>query len=585
MVAGVPDGPLLTPAFASEVEVYSVALPYAVPSLRLSPQTTDPEATVRIRLRGEWLADEAEEAAGSGLMLPLVVGENRIEIEVTAADGLTMRVVTLVATRAERARLDRTAARQHLFPLFATGGGFRSQLRVSEVVGKGGRCALTLHGSGLDAVRFTAQPRSVLSPLAKTGSEAAGVGIRLEADDDVLLRSISTGELALGYAKLTCDELVAAQLLLTQEGVGGEPIAMAHKGSVRAGRTMAVPPLPTSLRLALALANDGAEPNRCEVESAQHQATVELPPGDMVFRWLDEIIPRSGSGVTVTCEHPAALQSMLMGGAVFTALPGIVLAEAMEAMEEREEREEREEAEETMVVADAAAESLLPLVLDGDGFRSWLMVTSLAEGANRCTLRLSRRGGLTATDFTTGRLVERVGTDGFRIMLAGAGSQALLASFVGDRLDFGHATLACDGPASLHNLVIRTGADGPTGMMVLDSAQPARTLRFRAPSGPQRLGLALSNSGRMAAACQASLTAADGRAVPLINSEAAIRVAARSTSIHYLDELFALPKGFGGGVATLSCDQLIGGVGVPLAGPVFTAVPPVIPGLEPTLEP
>ncbi len=149
----------------------------------------------------------------------------------------------------------------------------------------------------------------------------------------------------------------------------------------------------------------------------------------------------------------------------------------------------------------------------------------------------------------------------------------------GKAFAFGHAALECEGPAALWNLIVLDGPDGPAGMMAPGPAQPAREMRFRAPPAPARLGLAIANGGGARTSCHVALAAADGRAAPPAGFPL-ISVPARATAIRFLDGMFAVPADFAGGAATLRCDHAVGAVAVPVAGAAFTAVPPIIPGLE-----
>ena len=231
-----------------------------------------------------------------------------------------------------------------------------------------------------------------------------------------------------------------------------------------------------------------------------------------------------------------------------------------------------------------ATDALLPLVLDGGGFRSRLMVTNLAAGSNRCELRLS--GGLAGANFaaadSTGvdgpREIAAADGFGFEMVLAGQGAQAALESLGGEISASGHAKLECEGPAALRNLIVLDGADAPAGMMAVGPAQPAREMRFRVPPAPARLALALANGGERTA-CSVSLAAADGASVPL-SGFPLIPVAARDAALRFVDEFFVLPADFAGGAVTLRCDHPVGAVALTRAGPAFTAAPPIIPGLE-----
>ena len=556
----------LAPAFSPEADAYSASLPFAAASALLTPRTAHPDATARVGPPGGPLAAVPADGDG-GVSVPLAVGVNEIVVEVTAADGATRRTVILSITRAAPGPLDDTAAQTHLFPLFADGGGFRSRILIADAGGGRARCGLTLRGAGLDAVRFAAEP---VSALAET---ADGARIRFRRPGgEVALNSAGAGELAFGYAKLDCDGPVAAQLLLSLE-VDGALSVMAHQSPAERGRAFSLPGLPAPLRLGLAFANDGELGNLCVVEAAEGRGVVAVPPGGTAFRLLGEIVALADGGgtgpVAVRCDRPAALLALPLGGSVFTALaPAVVDADgAVDAADV-----------DGAAAGSAGRRPLLPLVLDGGGFRSRLAAVNLAAGANRCELRLSAAGGLSGADFAAaGAGAEGVG--GFTLALAEPSDQASLDSRGGEAPAFGHAALECEGPAALWNLIVLDGPDGPAGMMAPGPAQPAREMRFRAPPAPARLGLAIANGGGARTSCHVALAAADGASVPP-RGFPLIPVPARATAIRFLDELFAVPAGFAGGAATLRCDHPVGAVAVPVAGAAFTAVPPIIPGFE-----
>ena len=264
LASGAAGMPTLSPAFSPDADTYSASLPFAAPSLLLTPQTAHPDATARVGPRGGSLV--AVPADGSGTTVSLAVGENVIVIEVTAGDGITTRTITLTATRAAPGPLDAAAAHSHLFPLFANGGGFRTQIWIAGADGGRGRCELTLHGAGLDAARFAAEPASALATPPPTTPGA--FGIHLDArGGDVVLNSAGAGELVIGHARLDCDEPVSAQLLLTLEA-GGELTAMANQQSAFPARRFLLPALPPPLRLGLAFASeDAARGNLCVLEA------------------------------------------------------------------------------------------------------------------------------------------------------------------------------------------------------------------------------------------------------------------------------------------------------------------------------
>ncbi|MCY4263610.1 MAG: spondin domain-containing protein [Gammaproteobacteria bacterium] len=481
-----------------------------------------------------------------------------------------------------------TAARSHLFPLFADGGGYRSHLLVTDVVGERGRCELTLIGSGVDAVSFTAEPAIAFTTESAT-PQAKGVNLNSQGGE-IMLTSSGAGELTIGYARLECEELAAAQLLITLE-TDRSLIAMAHQESVHLARQFSLQPLPQSLGVGLAFANDSIQDNSCILEASDEsrsQGRVMLPPGETTFRRLDEILPHPEGTeigpVSVRCEQPTGLLMLPLGGMAFTALPAIVLPE------DGEEALAGTNHEETVI---GAINTLLPLVLDGGGFRSRLMAVNLATEVNRCELRLSGIGGLTAANFSEVTLIDADLTEfpsnmdgtgsangfSFELVLENRGVWAVLESLGGDILTYGHAELNCEGPAIMQNLIVLDGTDSPTAMMTLGPAQPAQQMRFHAPSAPMRLALVAANSGEITA-CTVSLMASDGTAVPSYGNSM-LTIMSQSTVTSFLDEIFVLPNDFAGGTADLVCDHPVGAMAILMADQqVFTAVRPIISGLE-----
>jgi subtilisin family serine protease len=89
------DSQTLSPSFSPSTRTYTVALPYEVSSIRVTPATTDENATVKV--------NGAEVASGSSTApLSMVVGSNTISIVVTAESGAT-KTYTITAARARPA--------------------------------------------------------------------------------------------------------------------------------------------------------------------------------------------------------------------------------------------------------------------------------------------------------------------------------------------------------------------------------------------------------------------------------------------------------------------------------------------------
>ena len=557
----------LTPAFEPSVTEYAAAALFSMTHARLTPELGQEDATAQIGPRGGERSDAASGAPGPALAL--TVGENVFEVAVTAAGGTAATYTVTVTRPAPPVPLDATAARQHLFPLLADGDGFRVRLFLTNVSAyPRNACALTLHGAGLDAGRFEAHPALTVSDGAlEIDSGPTGAGVALATG--------GAGELAFGYARLACAEPAAARLLLARES-GGVPAALANQEGARAARLHRFPLLSRLGRPGLALANDGDAAAACavEVETAAGESAgggnVAVPARGVAFRFVDEIASREngeeeaetdGGAVTVTCDRPvAALGLPLTAAGVFTALGG--------AVPETDETTEEAEA--------VPARRVLPLVLDGAGFRSRLEVANLAGIANSCTLHFHGAGVNTARFPSSANLVR----DGFRraTFELPQDERISVTSFGRHSYAYGYAALDCEGPAEARVLLTAGDGDEADGMAPIPPAQFAREVRFPVAPGLDRMAIFLTNSGEVDAACTASLTPTGGEETA---AAASIEVGAESTALRFLADLFALPADFAGGSAALSCDREIAAVALPAtAAAAFAAVPPVARGFR-----
>jgi autotransporter-associated beta strand protein len=91
-----PDTGTLEPFFAPDVAAYTLAVPYGVTALTLTPLTEVAQTTVRIQ-------GATVPAGTASAAIPLAVGETVIEILATAGDGTTSRSHTVTVTRAPAA--------------------------------------------------------------------------------------------------------------------------------------------------------------------------------------------------------------------------------------------------------------------------------------------------------------------------------------------------------------------------------------------------------------------------------------------------------------------------------------------------
>ena len=556
----------LTPAFDPSATEYAAAALFSMTHAWLTPELGQEDASVRVGPRD----GERSDAAGGepGPALELAFGENVFEIVVTAAGGTAATYTVTVTRPAPPVSLDRTATRQHLFPLLADGDGFRVRLFLTNVSAyPRNACTLELRGSGLDASRFEEHPALTVSDgELEIDSGPTGASVALATG--------GAGELAFGYARLACAEPAAARLLLARES-GGVPAALANQESARAARLHRFPLLSRLGRPGLALANDGDAAAACavEVKTAAGESAgggnLAVPAGAASFRFVDEIVSMEngeetdGGAVTVTCDRPvAALGVPLTAAGVFTALAG--------AVPETDETTEEAEA--------VPARRVLPLVLDGAGFRSRLEATnrSDAENDNGCALEFHGAGVNTARFPSSADVVK----DGFRratFELPRDGRVAM-TSFGRHSYAYGYAVLDCEGPVEAHSLLTAGDGDEADGMAPIPPAQFAREVRFPVAPGLDRMALFLTNAEETDAVCEASLTPAGGEETA---AAASIEVGAESTALRFLADLFALPDDFAGGAAALSCDREIAAVALPAtAAAAFAALPPVAQGFR-----
>ena len=547
----------LTPAFDPSTADYAADTLFSMTDARLTPELGRKDATAKIGPRG---GEAVETASGEpGPTFALAVGENVFEITVTAAGGGAATFTVTVTRPALPVPLDAAVAREHLFPLLVDGDGFRARLFLTNVSAyPQNACTLELRGAGLDAGRFGAHPALTVSGggmIIDPGLGGAGVA----------LATAGAGSLAFGYAKLTCAEPAVARLLLAREESGGAA-AVANQESARPARLHRFT-LPSRLgRAGLVLANDNDTATACavEFETAAGESAgggdIAVPAGAAVFRILDEIVSMAdgetaGEAVTVTCDRPvAALAVPLTAAGVFTALDG--------AVPETDE--------------EAPSRQVLPLVLDGAGFRSRLQVANLAGTANRCTLEF-RGAGVNTARFPD---IAGVTKDGFqRATFELAQDDRVAMTSLGRHSHaYGYATLDCEGPAQAHNLLTVGDGEEADGMAPIPPALFARELRFPVAPGLNGMALFLTNAGGEDAVCTASLTSADGEET---TAAAPIEVEAESTALRFLADLFALPGDFAGGAAELRCDREIAAVALPAAAnAAFAAVPPVAQGFR-----
>jgi gliding motility-associated-like protein len=86
----------LSPVFASGTTVYTASVGNATTGITLTPTGSDANAVIKVN--GTTVA-----TGTSSLLLPLVVGNNNITVQLTAEDGVTIKTYTITVTRAASA--------------------------------------------------------------------------------------------------------------------------------------------------------------------------------------------------------------------------------------------------------------------------------------------------------------------------------------------------------------------------------------------------------------------------------------------------------------------------------------------------
>ncbi len=448
---------------------------------------------------------------------------------------------------------DEPGSREHWFPLVMDGGGFRSHFFITNLGDVANACFLTPAGDGWDGNRFQAGEGLAIARTRVDFELAAGASLTFASGGAALF-------LSNGSATLDCAEPVAARLLLTaQDGTG--ITGMAALASSRPAANFQFPVLPELGLLSLVIANDANAPVTCSIElwdalgANAGTGSIAVDAGEQQTAALGgqvDISSGFAGAATVSCDREVAAVGLVMNDSTFTALPAVVLDG--EGVGERSH--------------------ILPLVADGGGFRSQLLLTNLAQGANHCLFEL-RGDGLTADRFAFGvGAAPDGGGASFELPRAGG----LLVHSSKDALDlaFGYATLHCDGPVAASNLLSVNEAGNPVGLAVISSTGAGPAFRF--PSIPEigDMALVLSNTGSAALDCAAALQRNGGGALP--GAAARIPVAAGSTAVRFVANLFAedaVSPGFATGLVEVACGDAVSVAALPLSGVVVTAVPPV----------
>ena len=453
--------------------------------------------------------------------------------------------------------IDQTARREHLFPLVVDGDGFRSQFFLGNPSASANSCTLLLQGQESQGALLDSGRLRANDALTAIGADAA-VDFA-DGETSVVLATAGDQALAFGYARLECRQAVNTRLLLTlgspseDDGDRAAPIAMSSWGGARAG-TGFLFHLPRQLGgFAVALSNSTADATSCEIDigSPQGDASgtgpVTIAPGATHIQPLGQTsrFP-DGAYAIASCDSDVAALGLSIGDALFSALPPVALGED----------------------AGASKSPMLPLIVDGGGFRSELLFVNPAAATNQCELVFS---GLNHSRF---HLPQRVGTidSGVVFTLDGRGDRVAIASTGESPLALGFARLECAEPVAASNLLSLEAGGELIGMTAIPGTRPAAELRLPVFPGFGRIAMAFSNDELAEASCSAELIGNDGQ----ILERGAFYVDLQSTLGRFLAELLPIAEDFSGGAVSISCDRPLGAVSLPLSGVAFTALPAAI---------
>lgn len=213
--------------------------------------------------------------------------------------------------------------------------------------------------------------------------------------------------------------------------------------------------------------------------------------------------------------------------------------------------------------------SYLPLVADGEGIRSTLLITNVADSSNSCSL-VFLSGGLDSGDFETH---DRLRADGARatVDLPDYGSHVSIVSKDGPVLTFDSATLDCAEPAVTRVLITLSAGSALQAAATLPGAGIGTAFSFPvAPRVGENFLLAYNHHG---AEVNCRFEIADEAGV--VVGERSHVFPGRASIVRGLAQLAPAPAGFDGGSAKMSCDRQIAVTGM-LLGSALSGMPPAV---------
>lgn len=471
-------------------------------------------------------------------------------------NGLLYRLVLLALTLPASLSVlaqppDRNADPEHFFPLFADGDGIQTVLFVKNASGARNQCILNLTGQGLSSDRLEAH--DAVSPTA------VGATFELAQVTSLTLTSRGIQSLSFGYASLECAEPVVARMLLISQD-GGTPAAMTVLESAQALASSQFPLIPRLGSLGIILSNATNLDAACSFElydpagpSASGGRRIDVSSQSTVVEFIHNVLPipeQFDSGTaTVSCNREIGALGFLVNGNSFTALPAISLEADSNALPFQE----------------------LPLIVDGAGFQSHLLVTNLSQTRNECQMTLDGEG------LNYGRFSRSNAT----LILPRAGDHLSIPSTGGSSLAFGSASFDCDGPVVARNLLTSKIRQDLVGMALISDAQYTNGFEFPYLPRISRLALVLNNGSDLRNRCE--FVTKDSYGVSRM--VAVTTIPARTRQIRFFSDLFFNPENVAEGVMEVSCAQNITTVALPLDAAVFAAMPPTVSSFAPFAGP
>lgn len=222
--------------------------------------------------------------------------------------------------------------------------------------------------------------------------------------------------------------------------------------------------------------------------------------------------------------------------------------------------------------ADDAAQRLhlLPLIIDGEGIRTRLIVNNVSNSSSHCSLDFS------GPDLDTGRFEDHflLTVDDARATfeLEEQGGNLIWASKGEQSLTFGYARLDCAEPVVAQVLYSVSIADELVSMTSMFSGRKADEFQFTLIPQVGSLELVFTNDVNPEVFCGIELKNRRGT----ILAEASFLVPEMTSVFPTVEELFRIPEDFAEGAVRIDCDQDVAATSFIISGGVFTAVSPTI---------